>query len=126
MTTASGSNIAFLVVSKGIDHPCDSGASVPAGPRYTRDTLRSLLQLVGCTLKHSHKVMNTVFKSIEEQVTATRVRTSRRILQVHRLSDTRVCVSIPRNEFQELLSSCLAQHGYKVTPSADELKVACA
>ena len=120
------STIAFIVVSKGTDHHCDAAASVPQGPRYTRDALRSLLQLLGCTLKHSHKVMSSVFRCMEEQVASTRVRTSRRILHVHRLCEGRACVSIPRLEFQELLSSCLAQHGYKVAPSADELKVACA
>jgi hypothetical protein len=125
MALPHGARISFLVVLKGTDAGVVSTAGPPAGPRYTRDSLRSLLQLVGCTLKHSHKVMNSVFRCIEDQVASTRPRTSRRILQVHRLPEGRACVSIPRTEFLELVSSCLAQHGYKVSPSSDEMKVAC-
>jgi hypothetical protein len=125
MALPPGFRISFLVVLKGADVGVVSAAGPPAGPRYTRDSLRSLLQLVGCTLKHSHKVMNSVFRCIEDQVASTRPRTSRRILQVHRLPEGRACVSIPRTEFLELLSSCLAQQGYKVSPSSDEMKAAC-
>jgi hypothetical protein len=125
MALALGCTISFLVVLKGTDAGVVTSAGPPAGPRYTRDSLRSLLQLVGCTLKHSHKVMSSIFRCIEDQAASTRPRPSRRILQVHRFAEGRVCASIPRTEFLELLSSCLAQQGYKVSPSSDEMKVAC-
>jgi hypothetical protein len=34
-------------------------------------------------------------------------------------------VALPRPLFCELLSSCAAQHNYRISPGSDELKVAC-
>jgi hypothetical protein len=128
---ASG-RLLYLIVTQGADSAerCDGGR--PAGARYTRDSVRALLQLLGCKPRLAHKVMGLVFASIEAAVAppaagagGRQQRTSRRPFAVHAHGgEGRVAVSLPRAEFMQLVSAAAAQFSYKIAPTSDELKVA--
>lgn len=45
--------------------------------------------------------------------------------QVHPHRNGKVFVSLTRADFMSLVSSCAAQYSYKISPSSEELKVAC-
>lgn len=47
------------------------------------------------------------------------------LLQVHPHRNGKVYVSLTRADFMSLVSSCAAQYSYKISPSSEELKVAC-
>lgn len=123
---ANGSNrILFLVVVSGADVDCLEEPK-PAGPRYTRDSLRNLLQLLGCKPRLAYKIMLAVFQAVDQAViTARQQRTSRKTFQVHPHRNGKVYVSLTRADFMLLVSTCAAQYSYKISPSSDELKVAC-
>lgn len=46
-------------------------------------------------------------------------------LQVHPHRNGKVYVSLTRADFMSLVSTCAAQYSYKISPSSEELKVAC-
>lgn len=121
----TGNRILFLVVVCGADSDCLEDPR-PAGPRYTRDSLRSLLQLLGCKPRVAYKIMLAVFQAVDQAVTnARQQRISRKTFQVHAHRNGKVYVSLTRADFMLLVSSCAAQYSYKISPSSDELKVAC-
>jgi hypothetical protein len=125
-STATSSNpILFLVVVSGADLDCLEDPK-PSGPRYTRDTLRSLLQLLGCKPRLAYKIMLAVFQAVDQAViNARQQRISRKTFQVHPHKNGRVYVSLTRADFMQLVSTCAVQYSYKISPSSDELKVAC-
>jgi hypothetical protein len=102
----------------------------PPGPRYTRDSLRCLLQLLGCKPRLAHKIAGLVFSSVEAAVapagaSGRQQRTSRRPFAVHpHGGEGRIAVSLPRPDFMQLVSAAAAQFAYKIAPTSDELKVA--
>lgn len=78
----SANRILFLVVVSGADLDCLEDPR-PTGPRYTRDCLRSLLQLLGCKPRLAYKVMLAVFQAVDQAVTTARQqRISRKTFQV--------------------------------------------
>lgn len=84
---ASAGRVLFLVVVSGADVDCLEEPR-PAGPKYTRDSLRNLLQLLGCKPRLSYKIMLAVFQSVEQAITAARQqRMSRQTLQVRLSAD---------------------------------------
>lgn len=124
----------YLIVTQGAEaperRPHDGGR--PAGARYTRDSVRCLLQLLGCKPRLAHKISALVFSSVEALAAppapgagGRQQRTSRRQIAVHAHGrDGRVAVSLPRGEFMQLVSAAAAQFQYKIAPTSDELKVA--
>jgi hypothetical protein len=81
-TAASANRILFLVVVSGADLDCLEDPK-PTGPRYTRDSLRNLLQLLGCKPRLAYKVMLAVFQAVDAAVTTARQqRISRKTFQV--------------------------------------------
>lgn len=87
---ASANRILFLVVISGADLDCLEDPK-PTGPRYTRDSLRNLLQLLGCKPRLAFKVMQAVFTAVDQAVTTARQqRISRKTFQV--CVCVRVCV----------------------------------
>jgi pantothenate kinase-related protein Tda10 len=46
-------------------------------------------------------------------------------MQVHPHRNGKVYVSLTRADFMSLVSTCAAQYSYKISPSSEELKVAC-
>lgn len=79
---ASANRILFLVVVSGADLDCLEDPK-PTGPRYTRDSLRNLLQLLGCKPRLAFKVMLAVFQAVDSAVTTARQqRISRKTFQV--------------------------------------------
>lgn len=79
---ASANRILFLVVVSGADLDCLEDPK-PTGPRYTRDSLRNLLQLLGCKPRLAFKVMQAVFTAVDQAVTTARQqRISRKTFQV--------------------------------------------
>jgi hypothetical protein len=79
---ASANRILFLVVVSGADLDCLEDPK-PTGPRYTRDSLRNLLQLLGCKPRLAYKVMMGVFQAVDQAVTTARQqRISRKTFQV--------------------------------------------
>lgn len=122
---ASANRILFLVVVSGADLDCLEDPK-PTGPRYTRDSLRNLLQLLGCKPRLAFKVMQAVFTAVDQAVTTARQqRISRKTFQVHPHRNGKVYVSLTRADFMTLVSTCAAQYSYKISPSSEELKVAC-
>jgi hypothetical protein len=98
--------------------------------RYVRDTVRQVLCCMGVKHRHAHKIAQQVFQRIAIQLPELNKPHHRRHAAcVHWAvwphENGEVVVSLPRNEFYELLCACLAEHNYKCTPSSDELKVAC-
>jgi hypothetical protein len=80
---ASANRILFLVVVSGADLDCLEDPK-PTGPRYTRDSLRNLLQLLGCKPRLAFKVMLAVFQAVDAAVTTARQqRISRKTFQVN-------------------------------------------
>jgi hypothetical protein len=125
LPSAAGLHVLSLVVVSGAHEDC-LDEQRPVGARYTRDTLRSLLQVLGCKPRLAYKIMQTIFAAVEVAVASSRQqRTSRRTFQVHPPAGTRVHVSLTRADFNELLSASAAQYCYKISPGSDELKVAC-
>jgi hypothetical protein len=122
-STSSGSRILFLVVVSGADLDCLEEPR-PAGPRYTRDSLRSLLQLLGCKPRLAYKISLGVFAAVDQAVASARG-TRRTTFQVHPHRNGKLWVSLTRGDFMGLVSGCAAQYAYKISPSSDELKVAC-
>jgi hypothetical protein len=125
-STSSGSRILFLVVVSGADLDCLEEPR-PAGPRYTRDSLRSLLQLLGCKPRLAYKISLGVFAAVDQAVASARgARGCRRTtFQVHPHRNGKLWVSLTRGDFMGLVSGCAGQYAYKISPSSDELKVAC-
>ncbi|WIA21771.1 hypothetical protein OEZ85_000930 [Tetradesmus obliquus] len=125
-SSSSGSRILFLVVVSGADLDCLEEPR-PAGPRYTRDALRSLLLLLGCKPRLAYKISSGVFAAVEAAVASARgARGCRRTtFQVHPHRNGKLWVSLTRGDFMGLVSGCAAQYAYKISPSSDELKVAC-
>jgi hypothetical protein len=123
---SSGSRILFLVVVSGADLDCLEEPR-PAGPRYTRDSLRSLLQLLGCKPRLAYKISLGVFAAVDQAVASARgARGCRRTtFQVHPHRNGKLWVSLTRGDFMGLVSGCTGQYAYKISPSSDELKVAC-
>jgi hypothetical protein len=122
-STSSGSRILFLVVVSGADLDCLEEPR-PAGPRYTRDSLRSLLQLLGCKPRLAYKISLGVFAAVDQAVASARG-TRRTTFQVHPHRNGKLWVSLTRGDFMGLVSGCAGQYAYKISPSSDELKVAC-
>eukprot|EP00878_Enallax_costatus_P035929 GHUV01040185.1.p1 GENE.GHUV01040185.1~~GHUV01040185.1.p1 ORF type:complete len:144 (+),score=24.98 GHUV01040185.1:409-840(+) len=121
----TGNRILFLVVVSGADVDRLEEPR-PAGPRYTRDSLRNLLQLLGCKPRLAYKIMLAVFQAVDQAViNARQQRISRKTFQVHPHRNGKVYVSLTRADFMLLVSTCAAQYSYKISPSSDELKVAC-
>eukprot|EP00775_Hariotina_reticulata_P003342 gene3342-3618_t len=82
-TVTSSNPILFLVVVSGADLDCLEDPK-PSGPKYTRDTLRSLLQLLGCKPRLAYKIMLAVFQAVDQAViNARQQRISRKTFQVH-------------------------------------------
>jgi len=78
----SANRILFLVVVSGADLDCLEDPK-PTGPTYTRDSLRNLLQLLGCKPRLAYKVMLAVFQAVDQAVkTARQQRISRKTFQV--------------------------------------------
>jgi hypothetical protein len=129
---AAPGRLLYLVVTQGAQAPERRDGGRPAGARYTRDSVRSLLQLLGCKPRLAHKIAALVFSSVEALVAppatgagGRQQRTSRRQFAVHAHGrDGRVAVSLPRAEFLQLVSAAAAQFSYKIAPASDELKVA--
>eukprot|EP00879_Flechtneria_rotunda_P028034 GHRR01030108.1.p1 GENE.GHRR01030108.1~~GHRR01030108.1.p1 ORF type:complete len:322 (+),score=79.89 GHRR01030108.1:125-1090(+) len=119
------SRILFMVVVSGADLDCLEDPR-PSGPQYTRDSLRNLLQLLGCKPRLAYKIMLAVFQTVDQAViNARQQRISRKTFQVHPHRNGRVYVSLIRRDFMSLVSTCAAQFSYNISPSSDELKVAC-
>jgi hypothetical protein len=79
---AAANRILFLVVVSGADLDTLEDPR-PTGPRYTRDSLRNLLQLLGCKPRLAYKVMLAVFQAVDTAVTTARQqRISRKTFQV--------------------------------------------
>jgi hypothetical protein len=123
----------YLIVTPGAAAAADRrDGGRPAGARYTRDSLRCLLQLLGCKPRLAHKIGALVFSSVEAAAAppaagagARQQRTSRRPFGVHPHGrDGRIAVSLPRPDFLQLVSAAAAQFAYKIAPTSDELKVA--
>lgn len=124
-STSTGNHILFLLVVSGADLDTLEEPR-PSGPRYTRDSLRSLLQLLGCKPRLAYKIMLAVFQTVAQAVSnARQQRISRKTFQVHPHRNGKVYVSLTRADFTLLVSTCAAQYSYKISPSSDELKVAC-
>lgn len=121
----ASNTVLFLVVVSGADSD-RLEESRSTGPRYTRDSLRSLLQLLGCKPRLAYKIMQAVFQSVEQTISNVRqLRTARRTLQIHPHGDGKVYVSLTRTDFTNLVTACAAHYNYRISPSSDELKVAC-
>jgi hypothetical protein len=89
----SANRILFLVVVSGADLDCLEDPK-PTGPRYTRDSLRNLLQLLGCKPRLAFKVMLAVFQAVDQAVTTARQqRISRKTFQVRTVSACCRCSS---------------------------------
>lgn len=100
------------------------------GVRYVRDGVRQILGCMGVKHRHAYKVTNLLFQRVSSQLPELAKPHHRRSpvcmhWAVWPHSDGEVCVSLPRNDFHELLCSCMTEYNYKCTPSSDELKVAC-
>jgi hypothetical protein len=92
---ASANHILFLVVVSGADLDCLEDPK-PTGPRYTRDSLRNLLQLLGCKPRLAFKVMQAVFTAVDQAVTTARQqRISRKTFQVCACLLQQHCSSLP-------------------------------
>lgn len=116
--------VAFLLVTKGADS--HSLESPPEGHRYTRDAVRGVLQLMGCKPRHAYKILQLMFQHVQQKLPELSKLSYRRgSWGVFPHGDDQVYVSMPRQEFNDLLCSCLAEYKYKYAPSSDELKVAC-
>lgn len=66
-TAPPGNRILFLVVVSGADLDCLEDPR-PSGPRYTRDSLRSLLQLLGCKPRLAYKIMQVLLHASFQSV----------------------------------------------------------
>lgn len=128
MAAAGGSSISYLLVTKGVDLQLVEG-----GARYTRDSVRSVLQLLGVKPRHAYKVAAAVFNRVNTLLPELQKPAHRRADGVssswavwpHNPEDSTVFVSLPRSEFLQLINSCLTECKYKYAPTPDELKVAC-
>ncbi|KAF8059755.1 LPA1 [Scenedesmus sp. PABB004] len=117
--------VLFLVVASGAD-PGALDERRPAGPRYTRDSLRALLQLLGCKPRLAAKVAAAVFGGVEAAVAAARgARGGAPGFRVHPHRNGKVGVSLARPDFAALVSTCAARYALKISPASDELRVAC-
>lgn len=119
----------FLSPPKGAESSERCNGGRPAGARYTRDSVRCLLQLLGCKPRLAYKISALVFSTIEAAVAppaggtgARAQRTSRRPFAVHAHGGYgRIAVSLPRGDFMPAVA---AQYMCKVGPTSYELQVA--
>jgi len=131
-STPTNSRLLYLIATQGAESSERCDGSRPAGARYTRDSVRALLQLMGCKPRLAHKIMGLVFTSIEAAVAPAgggaggrQQRTSRRAFAVHAHGGGgHIAVSLPRADFMQLVSAAAAHFAYKIAPTSDELKVA--
>ncbi|GIL89526.1 hypothetical protein Vretimale_1911 [Volvox reticuliferus] len=118
--------VAFVVVTKGLDYPTAEERR-PSGARYTRDTIRGMLQFMGCKPRHAYKAAQFVFQKLECFAADGRKFSSgsRQLWGVGAHDEGSVYVAMPRSEFYELVCSTLTEYNYKYVPSSDEIKAAC-
>lgn len=116
--------ISFVVVVNGADMLYMGNAS-SAGPRYTRDSIRGLLQILGCKPRHAFKIMKLFFLQLHQRIQTSKTREDRFAIQVHDQHNGCLYVCISRPDFMELVTSCAAKYEYKLSPNSEDLKVSC-
>lgn len=124
-------HVQYLLVCNGFDGGGQAHGvrGPPLGVRYPRDCVRQVLQTMGCKNRHAQKIAQLVFARVGGMLPELGKPAHRRNGSVHwalwHHAPGEVCVSLPRTEFYELLTSCMAELSYKCAPASDELKMAC-
>lgn len=130
----AGRVVSFVVVVNGADM-LHMGDASTAGPRYTRDSVRGLLQTLGCKPRHAYKIMKLVFHALEQRLAVaqaaqaapacSKARAERLAIQVHKHHPGSAYLCISRPDFLELIASSAAQYEYRLAPSSEDLRVSC-
>ena len=122
---ACGRTVLYLVVTKVGVVP--ELKACPPGERYTREGVRALLSLMGCKSKVAHKVQAQVWAKVSAQLPElcrpAHRRPNTQLWGCWPCDDEQSCaVSLSRSDFNELLTSCLAEYNYR---DPEKLKLAC-
>lgn len=85
----------------------------PQGQIYSRDSLKSALQLLGCKPRTAWKLSESVFQDLEEQVWGQGNRRSRVLWRLHPRTNGGFWMSLPRGCFNRMVVEGLVECGHK-------------